>query len=166
MYIPFDQIDFEARVWVYQCDRNLTNEEVGTITETMNAALEGWGAHGHPLVASSKVFLNRFVVVAVNDGQTLPSGCSIDQCVHWLQEIGLQLHVDFMDRAAIYVDDSGKLQSVAIADVKAAIASNEIMSDTTVFDNLVDTKAKWMSRWKIRARDSWMKRFFVEEDAK
>ena len=46
MYIPFHDIAFEARVWIYQANRNLTDDEVGTLTETLKASLEGWEAHG------------------------------------------------------------------------------------------------------------------------
>ena len=163
MYLPFDQIEFEARVWVYQANRALTDQEVGTITEVLKAALEGWEAHGQQLTASAKVFLNRFVVIAVDEAEAMPSGCSIDKSTHWLREIGGQLGVDFFDRSVAYVDERGHVQTIPIAQAKAAVADERISSYTTVFDNLVATKAQWLSRWKIRAEDSWLKRFFATQ---
>ncbi len=166
MFLPFDQIAFEARVWVYQANRNLTNQEAGTIIETLSAAIEGWEAHGQKLVASAKVFLNRFVVIAVDEDEALPSGCSIDKSTHWLKEIGIQLNIDFFDRSVAYIDENNKIQTVSVADAKKAVLEQEIMGSTTVFDNLVETKAKWLSRWKIRADQSWLKRFFVEIESR
>ena len=163
MYIPFDEIAFEARVWVYQANRNLNVQETGTITETLKAALEGWEAHGQPLVASGKVFLNRFVVIAVDETEALPSGCSIDKSTHWLQEIGGQLGVDFFDRSVAYLDADGQVQTIAVAQAKAAVADERILPETTVFNNLVATKAQWLSRWKICAEDAWLKRFFAKQ---
>ncbi|MCU0341153.1 MAG: hypothetical protein MUE30_14840 [Spirosomaceae bacterium] len=163
MYIPFDEIDFNARVWVYQANRNLTPDEVGTVTETLKAALEGWQAHQQDLLAAGKVFLNRFVVLAVDESQELPSGCSIDKSVHWLQEIGTRLGVDFFDRSVAYLDESGHLQTLTLPQIKAAVATEQLTPNTTVFDNLVATKAQWMSRWKVRAADTWLKRYFVTQ---
>lgn len=163
MYIPFDEIDFNARVWVYQANRNLTADEVGTVTETLKAALEGWQAHQQDLLASGKVFLNRFVVLAVDESQELPSGCSIDKSVHWLQEIGTRLGIDFFDRSVAYLDEMGHIQTLTLPQIKSAVAAEQLTPDTTVFDNLVATKAQWMSRWKVRAGDTWLKRYFVAQ---
>lgn len=163
MYIHFHDIAFEARVWVYQANRNLTDDEVGTLTETLKAALEGWEAHGQALTASGKIFHNRFIVIAVDESKELPSGCSIDKSVHWLQEIGPRLGVDFFDRSLAYIDERGKIQTVAIPQIKSAVASEEIAPDTTIFDNTVVTKAQWMSRWKARADQTWLKRYFQKQ---
>lgn len=165
MYIRFDEIDFDARLWIYQANRALTDHEVSLVSQTLEAALDGWEAHNHPLLASGKVYHNRFVIIAVDESREMPSGCSIDKSVHWLQELGQRLDVDFFDRSVAYVDDSGHVKTLPVAEVKQAIADEAIVSSTPVFDNLVATKAQWMKRWKVPADRSWMKRFFKEENA-
>ncbi|GAB2763292.1 hypothetical protein GCM10027275_00350 [Rhabdobacter roseus] len=165
MYLPFDEIDFNARVWVYQANRSLTDEEVGVISQTLKAALDGWEAHNKPLLASAKVFHHRFVVVAVDESHELPSGCSIDKSVHWLQEIGQRMGIDFFDRSVAYLEPSGEVRTLAIQEVKQAIAEEQITSGTTVFDNLVATKAQWMTHWKVPALQTWMKRYFKQQTA-
>ena len=77
IYIPFHDIAFEARVWIYQANRNLTDDEVGTLTETLKAALEGWEAHGEALTASGKIFHHRFVVIAVDESEAFQIDCPI-----------------------------------------------------------------------------------------
>ncbi len=163
MYIPFDKIDFEARVWIYQANRELSQEETAVLTESLKAALEEWEAHGKTLTASGKIFYNRFVVIAVDESQELPSGCSIDKSVHWLQELGHRLGVDFFDRSPAWLDEDGKVRTVELSRVRDAIAREEITPSTVVFDHLVATKAQWMSRWKVPASQSWMKRYFNEQ---
>lgn len=165
MYVPFDEIDFNARLWIYQANRTLTDQEVSLITETLKAALDGWQAHGHTLLSSGKVFYNRFVVLAVDESHELPSGCSIDRSVHWLQEIGQRLDVDFFDRSVAYLDPEGVIRTLPVAAVKQAIADEKVTSGTLIFDNLVATKAQWMKRWKVPASQSWMKRFFNRQTA-
>lgn len=54
-------------------------------------ALNQWAAHGQALLASSKVIDNRFIIIGVDEGFHVPSGCSIDASVRSLQEIGQQV---------------------------------------------------------------------------
>jgi len=163
MYIPFSDIDFNARVWVYQANRKLTDEEKGIITETLKPALDTWEAHGKTLTASGKVFEHRFVVIAVDERNELPSGCSIDKSTHWLKEIGHQLNVDFFDRSLAYLDDNGAVETIPVAKIKQAVNEAIITPYTTIFDNQVNTKAQWMKRWKIAASESWLNRYFAAQ---
>ena len=160
MYLPFDEIDFDSRIWIYQTDRVLTSEEVATLTEMLKSVLNGWEAHGKALTASGKVFHNRFVVIAVDESQEMPSGCSIDKSVNWLKQIGSEMQINFFDRSPAWLDEAGVVHSVALSEVKQAIKDDLITERTTVFDNLVQTKAQWMNRWKIAASNSWMKKHF------
>lgn len=161
MYIPFSDIDFNARVWVYQANRKLTDSEAGIVTETLKAALDTWEAHGKALTASGKVFEHRFVVIAVDERDELPSGCSIDKSTHWLQEIGHQLNVDFFDRSLAYLNDQDEVETIPVPKIKEAVTDATITPYTTIFDNQVNTKAQWMKRWKISASESWLNRYFA-----
>lgn len=163
MYIPFSDIDFQSRVWVYQANRELTPTETGIITETLKASLDTWEAHGKPLTASGKIFEHRFVVIAVDERDELPSGCSIDKSVHWLQEIGQRMNIDFFDRSLAYLDDNGHVQTIPVPKIKQAIIQETIQPTTIIFDNQVSTKAQWMNGWKIPASHSWLNRYFSEQ---
>ncbi|WP_353722489.1 hypothetical protein [Dyadobacter sp. 676] len=163
MYIPFSDIDFQSRVWVYQANRELTPEETGIITETLKASLDTWEAHGKPLTASGKVFEHRFVVIAVDERDELPSGCSIDKSVHWLQEIGQRMNIDFFDRSLAYIDENDQIQTIPVPKIKQAILNEKILPGTMIFDNQVSTKAQWMTRWRVPASNSWLNRYFTEQ---
>lgn len=160
MYIDFDKLPDTARVWVYQADRSLTDSEVKTIREALQPALSQWAAHGQPLLASAQVVENRFVIVAVDEDYTLPSGCSIDASVRTIQEIGRQVSVDFFDRSAAIQAADGSVQTFALPAIKTAVADGTLTPETPVFNTLVKTKAEFLSDWRIRAADSWLKRYF------
>ncbi|KQS32726.1 hypothetical protein [Dyadobacter sp. Leaf189] len=163
MYIPFSDIDLQSRIWIYQANRQLTETESGIITETLKASLDNWEAHGKPLTASGKIFEHRFVVIAVDEREELPSGCSIDKSVHWLQEIGQRMQIDFLDRSVAYLDEHGIVQTVPVAKIRQSVQEEIIQPSTTIFDNQVATKAQWMTRWKIAASNSWLNRYFSEQ---
>jgi hypothetical protein len=162
MYIPFDKIDFDSRIWIYQTDRLLTSDEAGTLNELLKSVVDGWETHGKPLTASAKIFHHRFVVIAVDESKQLPSGCSIDKSVNWLKEIGIEMNIDFFDRSIAWLDDAEVVHTIPLPQVKQAIKERIIKGNTIVFDNLVQTKAQWMKRWKIPASNSWMKRYLDE----
>ena len=165
MYIPFSNIDLQSRVWIYQANRRLTDEETGIITETLKASLDSWAAHGKPLTASAKIFEHRFVVIAVDERDELPSGCSIDTSTHWLKEIGQRMNIDFFDRSLAYLDDHDDVQTVPVPKIKQAVADELITPYSTIFDNQVTTKAQWMKRWKTPASNSWLSRYFSAQTA-
>ncbi|SKC15840.1 hypothetical protein [Dyadobacter psychrophilus] len=160
MYIPFSDIDFQARVWIYQADRQLTDAEVGILTETLKASLDGWEAHGKPLTASGKVFEHRFVVIAVDENDELPSGCSIDKSVHWIQAVGHSMQIDFFDRSVAYLGADNQIHTVPVPSIKQAVTDEILLPSTIIFDNQVATKAQWMNHWKTPAANSWLNRYF------
>ncbi|GAA4443771.1 hypothetical protein GCM10023091_32900 [Ravibacter arvi] len=165
MYIPFDEIDFEARIWIYQANKVLNHDQAGTLLETLKAATNNWDAHGKPLVASAKIFYNRFVVLAVDEANELPSGCAIDKSVSWMREAGIAMNIDFFDRSVAWIDGHGDIQLTALPAVRDLIFQEDILPNTQVFDNLVKTKAEWMTRWKVPAASTWLKKYFEEKNA-
>ena len=165
MYTDFNTLPDHARVWVYQANRPLSNAEVLEIDTTLQTSLSTWAAHGQPLLASARVVENRFVVVGVDEGYNLPSGCSIDASVRTLREIGQQFDrgngpLDFFDRSAAVRNTDGEVRIYPLPTLKAAVADGLITPDTTVFNTLVKTKAEFLADWQIRAADSWLKRYF------
>ena len=160
MYIDFDKLPDNARVWVYQTDRSLTEEEVSQIKQALQPALSQWAAHGQSLLASAQVVANRFVVIGVDEGYNLPSGCSIDASVRTLREIGRQVNVDFFDRSAAVRLADGSVQLFALPSLKSAVSEGFIQPDTIIFNALIKTKAEFQADWQIRAADSWLKRYF------
>ncbi|MVM32415.1 hypothetical protein GO755_20375 [Spirosoma sp. HMF4905] len=160
MYIDFDKLPDTARVWVYQANRPLTDGDIKAIEEALQPALHQWAAHGQPLLSSAKVVENRFVVVGVDEGYSLPSGCSIDSSMRTIQEIGRQISVDFFDRSAAVQLADGTVQTFALPTIKAAVAEGVITPNTLAFNTLVKTKAEFLADWRIQAVNSWLKRYF------
>ncbi len=168
MYIDFDEITDTARLWVYQANRMLTDAEVQQIDAALRPALGGWAAHGEPLLAAAKVVANRFVVIAVDEGHHLPSGCSIDSSVGFLRQIGATLSqhgesIDFFDRSAAYQDSDKQVQTITLPAIKAAVANGKLTPETPVFNTLVNTKATFLSDWLVPAQTTWLNRYFVQK---
>lgn len=160
MWIDFDKLPDEARVWVYQADRSLSDGEVAAINQALYPALSQWAAHGQALLASAQVIENRFVLVGVDEGYNLPSGCSIDASVRTLRDLGTSLAIDFFDRSAAIRAMDGLVQTIELPVIKTAVSNGIVTPDTLVFNTLIKTKAEFQTNWLLRAADSWLKRYF------
>lgn len=160
MWIDFDKLPDNARVWVYQANRPLTDGDRTTIEQALQPALGQWAAHGQALLASAQVRENRFVVVGVDEGYNLPSGCSIDSSVRTLRQLGESLGIDFFDRSAAIQVPDGSVQTIELPAIKNAVSAGIVTPETPVFNTLVKTKAELMTNWHLRANDSWLKRYF------
>ncbi len=93
----FKDFPNDARVWIYQTNRALTEKEIQLIDRKLQSFVKDWAAHGDQLWANAQVVNPFFVAVAVNDKLTPPSGCSIDASVKKLQELELQQIADKFD---------------------------------------------------------------------
>ena len=66
MYTPFENLPEESKIWIYQSNRKLTDDEVTAITTKCKEFVENWAAHGTSLEASFLIKYNRFIIFAVN----------------------------------------------------------------------------------------------------
>ena len=100
-------LPLNSRVWVYQSNRVLSNEEQATIQIELESFIEQWAAHGTSLKASAEILFDSLLVLAVDESQEPASGCSIDSSVHFVKNLGQKYGFDAFDRNAIaYLKDN------------------------------------------------------------
>lgn len=143
-----------SKVWVYQSDRILSEEEKKFIQINLNEFVKNWKSHGSPLEGSGIVYLDRFLILMVN----YASGCSIDQSVHFIKSLGNEINVDFFDRMLItYLTKTGDLRTVHLSELEDLYQKNEIDQETYFFDPLVETKEQFETSFKKKIGESWLK---------
>jgi len=160
MYIPFEEIASESRVWVYQSNRPFSNDEVLNIEQNGKAFMDQWQTHGKPLKSSIKVFHHQFLVIAVDESYCQTSGCSIDSSVGFVRQIEEALKVDFFDRANIAFMSEGKVQMASLNQLKSKVGEGSITKDTLTFNNLVEDKSTFEKEWLVPSGDTWLARYF------
>ena len=159
MLIPFHKMPIYARVWVYQANKNLTDSEVQTIQQVLENQINNWAAHGASLAGSLQVLHNRFVIVAVDEMQNQASGCSIDASTRWLKDLGAEMNIDFFDRSVAFIQNN-ELQTAEIGKIKSLVSEEILTPDTLIFNNLVPNIQEFKNNWKVKASESWMKKYF------
>lgn len=163
MYVDFDKIPQNARIWVYQTNRQLTDNEANTIENYLKPAVNQWAAHGASLLASAKVLHNRFVIIALDQSFNEASGCSIDASTRWFKELGDTLNIDFFDRSQAYLDGA-EIKTFSVFQSKKAVESGLISPDTLIFNNVnLSILGDLANKWQIKAIEApTLKRFFVK----
>ena len=126
MYIPFNNLTPESKIWIYQCNRLLKVEEQEFIANKMLDFVNNWQAHGTDLKASFEIQYNHFLVIGVDEKDQNATGCSIDASVHTLQSIQQELDVDLFDRMGItYKKEDNKVVCRTRKEFKELIARGE-----------------------------------------
>ena len=153
----YNNLSDTSRAWVYQANRNFTESEVQEINQEISQFVGEWASHGAALKAFGRVYHNRFVALFVDQSQASASGCSIDSSVKLIRSLEAKYQVDFFDRMSItYLNEANEVQSFKIKELNTLLENGTINVNTKVFNNLVDTKAKFESDWMQNLQDTWL----------
>jgi hypothetical protein len=159
MYVPFEELTAESRVWIYQANRPFTIEESTMATAMLHLFCEQWVAHGQVLKSSFKIEKNQFVIMAVDEDFHNPSGCSIDSSVGVLRQIQSATGVDLLDRTKVSFFLNDQIVLIPLSELKSGFASGRFKESTMIFNTLASTKAEWEAKWQIPAEKSWMAKY-------
>lgn len=165
MYIPFEEMPAQARIWIYQASRPLSQVEETYAMELGKKFTTSWAAHGNPLQSSVKVFHQRFLVIAVDEAFNQASGCSIDASVALVKELEEKFNTSqeqfsFFDRSKVAFLHQDEIFVESTSQLKQQVAQGKIKPDTLTFNNVVNSKAQFDKEWIVPAKDSWLARYF------
>jgi hypothetical protein len=148
----------DARVWVYQSNKALTDAEVKLIQEEGGRFLTDWNAHGAALRASFEVLYNRFVVIGVDEKQALASGCSIDKSVHFIKSLEQKFNLNFFDRMQVAYKNEGQILACSLSEFEKLAEQKKVNENTIVFNNMVSNKSSFEKEWEVPLKNSWQNR--------
>ena len=149
------QFSENSRVWVYQANRKLTDNEVGEIKVLLDNFTTGWTAHNNQLKATAEVRYNRFLILIVDESQAGASGCSIDKSVHFMQQIESHFKINLFDRFNLAYREGNNVLSAPRHEFEEKLKQSLINTDTIVFNNMVQNLSELNTKWEVPFKDSW-----------
>lgn len=162
MFVPFNELPADARVWIYPMSRSADTGEVSIIESKLFEFCKQWSAHGFPLKASFCVRHSHFVILALDEGAGDASGCAIDSSVRVFKYLQQQTGIDFMDRtqSAFWVEN----QVVLFPNnkLKELFEAGTLMATTPAFNNLIDRKGDLDANWVRPASQTWLARYITK----
>ena len=159
MYISFEQLPSNARIWIYQANRSLTTDELQITTQKITDFITSWQAHQKDLVASFELKYKRFIVIGVDVDKHSPTGCSIDASVKCIQDLERDFNIDLMDRINVSFKQGEFVAYKNLKDFRKMIKAKSVTSKTIVFNNLVTNKEEYQTQWEVPMKDSWHNRY-------
>ena len=160
MYIPFNQLSDEARIWIYQASRPLEPRERSAIMQRTREFLEQWTAHGNALQCSADLLYNQFLILAVEESHQGATGCAVDASIHFVRELEQVFQVGLLGRDQVAFRSEETHFLAPLDQLKATIQRGEITVDMLTFDNTITTKKALTDKWLLRAEDSWLGKYF------
>lgn len=159
MLVDFNSLPETSRVWIYQCNRSLTENEISEISSKLDAFIENWTAHGSDLQASYEIKYKRFITIGLNQNLNVATGCSIDASVHFIQQLEREYSIDLMDKMNVSYKQGDYIAYKSLSDFKKMAKDKAVSKKTIVFNNLVTNKAEYLENWEVPASESWHNRF-------
>ncbi|WP_111709267.1 ABC transporter ATPase [Lutibacter citreus] len=161
MLVKFEDLDKDSRIWIYQSNREFTENEVEMLGPIVEDFISTWQRHGDDLKASYIVKYNQFIVLAVDEKFNDVSGCSIDSSVNLIKNLETKFSVDLTNKMNISFKDNNNINVVKMVDFQKFVKQDKITSNTIVFNNMVTTIKEFEENWEVTADKSWHKRFLV-----
>jgi hypothetical protein len=162
MLVNFEELEKTSRVWIYQSNREFSENELVEICNRIEGFVANWKRHGEDLKASYTVKYNQFLVLAVDESFNNVSGCSIDASVNLIKKLESEFSADLTNKLNISFKDNNNVNVVSMPDFQKYAKLEKITSNTVVFNNMVTTKEDFEQNWEVTADKSWHKRFLVQ----
>jgi len=160
MFVPFESLPEDSKIWIYQSNRKFSDDEMTDIENDLKFFIENWSAHGTGLEASYLFKYNRFVILAVNQEVQKVTGCSIDSSVAFIQNLEQKYQVDLLDKMNVTFKNGEHIAHKSLIDFKRMAKEKAVTANTIVFNNLVNSIEEFNENWDVPAGESWHSRFF------
>ena len=160
MISDFKTLSENSRIWIYQSNRSLTQQEKESISKLIEDFLNNWKSHGVSLNSGFEIKYNRFIVIAQDQNVQSASGCSIDSMVNFIQKLEKQYNISLLDKLNVSYKQGDYIAYKSLKDFKKMVKDGAVSKNTIVFNNLVQTKLEYTNYWEVPAFESWHARFF------
>lgn len=160
MYVDFNLLPKNSKVWVYQSDRMFTENEVEIISKNLKVFVEHWKDHGKDVTGSFVVKYNQFIVLALDNNERNVPGCVIDASIRILREIENAYKVDLLNKFNTAFKDNNTIKVVKLIEFQKLVKEQHLSNETIVFNGMVNNINEFETNWEVPAKLSWHNRYF------
>jgi len=143
MLADFHTLPEQARIWLYACEKALTQSQQDYILNIISEELKDWNAHQRPLTAGVTILENHFIIIALDESKNGASGCSIDTLQKTIQKIEKELTLCLMNRLNVFCKIEDEI--LCIPSFKLSTVANK---DTLFYDLTIQKKSELNSYLK------------------
>ena len=158
MYVSFNLLPPNAKVWIYQSDRNLSNIDIELIEKEVKLFLNNWSSHNKEIESSFEIRYNRFIIIGLNENINSASGCSIDKSLNFIKDLQSLLKVNFLNRLDVAYKTGNDINSISLSEFQTMIREKKLSKDSIVYNNMISSKQSYINNWETTIENSWHKK--------
>jgi hypothetical protein len=149
----------QSRVWIYQSDRTLNENEVKEIKITLDNFVQSWKSHGDQVKGYSTVYFDMFIVMMADESSVSVGGCSMDSSVRIMKEIEKKFNLNLFNREMLTFQAKEKLIQIPLSLIEKSLNDKIITEESLYFNNTILSKLDLETKWIIPLKNSWLSRF-------
>lgn len=158
MFVDFNTLSEEAKVWVYPSNRKFYPQEIDDLNEKLKSFVDAWKRDDENFKASFELKYNRFIVFAAEEDVQL-ANADIDTQVAFVLQLQQEYEVELLDKMNVCFKQGEFIQYKDVKEFKTLLKKKSVSAKTVVFDNLVQTKGELENYWEVPITESWYSRF-------
>ena len=157
--VSFDTLPNDARIWVFGASEPITGAAESALLSAVDGWLDGWQAHGQPLVCGRDWRDSQFLVIGVDQRTAGASGCSVDALFRVLRDLETSHGASLLGGGRVFYRDStsgrGAIRCVDRASFVRLGREQAVGSDTTVFDTAITDAGTYRAFFEKPLAESW-----------
>lgn len=157
----FKQLPDNSRIWIYQSNRTLNEQETQRASELVKDFVQRWTSHSEKVVADGAVVYNQFIVLVADETFVSLGGCSIDSSVKVMRQLEDQFGITLFDRLTVTYREGDAIKTASQSRFQELFEQGIVKEDTLVFNNLVPTLKDFHEKWETPLAKSWHARIFT-----
>jgi hypothetical protein len=142
-----------ARVWLYQASRYLSESEIDLLEAGVTSFLSEWTSHGVSMDAAFEIAHNRILVIAADESKA--SGCGIDKSVKCIQDLGNRLGIDFFQRTVVLFMKNEEWRESQLHEFWGLRKALIVNDETQVLDTTVRSVGEYRAGFQKSFSRSW-----------
>lgn len=158
MFVSFETLSENAKIWVYPSSRKFYPQELDELNQKLENFVANWKKEDDNFTASYTLKYNRFVVFAAEENTNL-SNSDIDAQVAFILQLQQDYEVELLDKMNVCFKQGEFVQYKELKEFKKLLKNKSVSDKTVVFDNLVQTKLELENYWEVPITESWYNRF-------
>lgn len=160
MFVNFDQLSPESKIWIYQADKPFSEDQEKWLFQELHSFTNNWDSHGNPLTSSFQIRNHQFIILGVEGNVYEASGCSIDKSVALIKQFENKLNSTLLDRSQVMIVNKDKLQLIPFKELKDKVQSNILTPETLVYNNTITQMSELANNWLKPAKETWISKYF------
>ena len=159
MFVDYDSISEDAKVWIYPSSRKFYDTEIEEIENKIKNFVENWKSEDENFKVSYQFLYKRFIIFFADDELSPVSNLDIDVMVSFILELQSEYEVTLLDKMNVCFKQGEFVQYKELKELKTLLKNKAVTEKTIVFDNLITNKFDFENYWEIPMEESWYNRF-------